>query len=189
MITENYLNSLLKKYISTPQGKTSIKQAQKDAFNGKSPSKGLLSKTEMIAIANELREILFKRIITVIPSFDVNGIIITPPFEFSSEFYKVYINFTEDSLKRESLWNGTGRTGDGVYDIIGLYTKGYTTSDYVYGWWDGHDTPFMVRSHSLNGQPGLEANDFIAQAIREFNQKYAIKGAHAKFTSNWGGTI
>ena len=189
---------VLNDYIKTDDGKEVIKQAKKDVFEGKSGSNSvgnvILSKDEMIAAGKRMKDILQEEISKVIKSFDKEGIIVNSPIQTTNEDYLVEIDFTDQSLRRESLWYDTeredGRTGEGVYDIIGLFTKGYKASNFAYGWWDKHDTNSIVRTHQLsNGNPGLESHDFIERAMNRFNSEYANKGVTVAYTKDWGGTL
>ena len=103
----------------------------------------------MQQIANELRSPLCSAIQEVIPSFNSAAVNVLPPIKGIADSYTIKINFPDDILKRKSLWVGSkpnnwnhqtkymGYTGEGVYDLIGLYSSGYTAKHQVFGYWLG----------------------------------------------------
>lgn len=97
----------------------------------------------------------------------------------------MYVYF-EDNLRRESLDDGiNGYTGEGIDNIVALFNNGYHASDYVYGWWDGHQATAstLFRSGSdikanyawVRSQKDREGLHFIQQAVDDFNGNYGAE--------------
>ena len=178
-------------YIKTPEGQKLVAQRKKDIINGKisSVGTGVVSKTEMKRIANDLRNIVYREIRAAgIVSYDIANIVVQPPCETSDGKYKVELIFPGNALKRKSLWNGSskygGYTGNGVYDIIGLFVNGVYTNKKVWGYWAGHDNP----DGGIGSATFREPNDLISRAVDIFLYKYADKGVSVTYPSLWGGT-
>lgn len=105
------------------------------------------------------------------------------PYKMPDGHMEIWIYFGGD-MHRESLEDGDGgHTGEGVNNIVALFNNGAHASDYVYGWWNGHEpTPSTAyRSGWHGGQLGYawvrskkdrEALHFIQQAVGDFNGNY-----------------
>lgn len=189
MTTANEINAILSNWLNSPDGKKAIQNEKKQALNGNRKDGTFLSKAEMIRIGEELKTTVCKAIIDAgIKSFDFNSVIVQPPFENITGEYVVKLIFSDDGLKRKSLWNGNskynGYTGDGVYDIVGLFSKGYTAKKRVYGLWSNHEGLGVI-----GNKLSRDANDFITKTVNEFIKKYADKGIKVSYPSQWGGDI
>ena len=103
--------------------------------------------------------------------------------------YSVHIDFDAGSFYRESLVSTKTGTfvGVGAYDIVGLFTQGYSADKYVKGLW--RFTGDVVTSHSISqGKPGLKANNFVDKTvdsfIKTYEKKYKIK-IRVTYPSRW----
>ena len=99
-----------------------------------------------------------------------------------------------EDLKRPSLSKVSGKgqkimgyTGDGVYDIVGLFTQGYRASRFTYGLWESAGR--MTATHSLGGSPGLKPNAFIDDVMEAFKAKYAGEVTDVIYPSLWHSRI
>lgn len=87
--------------------------------------------------------------------------------------------FFGGDLHRDSLENDA-TDYDGIDNIVALFNNGYTASDYVYGWWDGHTPTGSAVSRSLYDDDYTWVRSkiqrgslrFIQQAIDDFNGNY-----------------
>lgn len=193
MTPEQRIMSLLNNYSKTSIGKNKIKGAfKRDGSSDINP----------VAIMEDLKEILYSAIITARPAlkrgFSKNDIIATQNIEGNIEIY-----FDRTATRRESLfkdWQEDSRTGDGVDNIIALFSKGYNAKRYAYGIWGGHynnsDTGLSslkyggsgrVKTHTNKntGKPGLAPDDFLNEAINSFNMKYLNKGIRAYLSGEY----
>lgn len=174
----------LQDFIKTTEGKEVLRKH--GVYSG-------VSKDEVKAIANDLKNMLVQYSTGVCKScnslLDSDSIRVNRPTEQKDGRYKITLTINKDDLKRDSLlnkapWNGGKPIGTGVYDIVGLYTQGYTAKKYAYGWWDSEST--FIRTHSLiNGVPGLKPHDFIDRAINDFRTKYANYKMDITYPSLW----
>ena len=131
-----------------------LKEIVKNALQKRGLTLTGYSVAEMQDIANELCSSLCNAIRNVIPSFNSGAVHVIPPIANITDVYTVKISFPEEILQRKSLWVGgngkyMGYSGDSVYDIVGLFSSGYTAKHQVYGYWVGHanDPYYGSRTH------------------------------------------
>lgn len=112
--------------------------------------------------------------------------------------HEVSISFPSEALRRESMiaiggsegvWQGIngkrnrageGRTGKGVYDIIGLFSNGYSTGNQVIGeWYASNGTDYRMRS--LTSRSG---SAFVPDIVASYESRY--KGLTITYPKNWG---
>ena len=146
----------------------------------------------MKEIAESLRKELCDAISHVIPSFDVNAVKVLKPVKDYEDSYTVNIHFPDEILKRKSLWTGyssqfpnengryMGYSGDSVYDVIGLWTKGWRASNYVYGYWVGHENKGYIRSKVYR-----PPNSFISDVVNAFIAEHP--DVKINYPHEWGG--
>lgn len=110
----------------------------------------------------------------------------TSPIRLRDGVTVVYVYFQDEidgGLHRDSLEDGgNGYTGEGINNIIALFNNGAHASDYVYGWWNGHEPQgeSVYRSggdlHAkyawVRSKKDREALHFIQQAVGDFNGNY-----------------
>lgn len=181
MITEAEINALLKEYIT---------DVGKDAVPVSSP----VSREYAISLANELYEALYEKSREVTKSgaslfgyewsgdgfSDFGGLTKVSVRTQPNGDVKVTIRIDPESIARERLsYQKDGQwvqdSEPSVYDIVGLFTQGYTAENYAYGSWESavaRTGPQFVRSHSLGTQPGLAPNPFVDEVIDAFHAKY-----------------
>ena len=100
----------------------------------------------------------------------------TSPTQVGNNIYEVIISTPQ--VPRRSLLisrhDGDRYTGEGVYDIIGLFDSGYSTAGRVYGVWEGHEG--LGRIGSRMSREGLH---FLQSACDTFNRMYWKDGCTA----------
>lgn len=139
IISEEYINSLLKRYIDTTPGKQKIAKYKKDVFNGtKRGSSGMLTKEAAVTTTQHIVESFISTVTSVIHSFDRKYVHYSIRQKKSGRI-TASIFVDEDGLRRESLHrlnkNRTISAGEGVHDILALFTHGYTLRSRPYGVW------------------------------------------------------
>ena len=165
--------------------KSRLNQIIKDKRKNEGLTSSGYSIEEMTQKGEELRGELCNAILRVIPSFDVSAIQVIPPAKSINDSYTVKIVFPDEALQRKSLWTGgdgkhMGYTGEGVYDLIGLFTNGYTANRRVFGYWVGHgnDRYYGSKVHR-------EPSSFISETIRNFTSRYP--NIKVRYPQEWGG--
>ena len=164
MLTLDDVNAILKDYIT---------EAGKDGTAVSSP----ITREEATTIAQELYDALYERAGQITKSgHNLFG------YEWAT------IKIDPESIARDRLhYISDGQwisdTEPPVYDIVGLFTQGYTADRYAYGLWESNGE--YVRSHSLNGQPGLAPNPFVDEVIDAFQIKYFGIIKDIKYPSQW----
>lgn len=184
--TDSQLKALVMKYLSSPAGKEYMKQ-EKIALRG-------YSKEELKAAAQELKESLIDAFLAeqTQPESErefARGLVRVNIRGSDTTGYKASITFYEDALSRESLLgiDGQTHTGDGVYDIFGLFTQGYHASKRVIGWWVTYDERGSFSGDKYDRPiPSLQTrypSNFISDTIRAFERKYP--GIYVKYPDLW----
>jgi|GEM_PF-3887079 len=183
MLTASQVMNMLHEFVASEEGKKFLRE--NGVFCG-------VAKEETEEAAKALRTMVVQASSTVCSSgsflsdndasIRINGV-----KEQNDGRYKITLSFNKELLKRDSLLSSsTGKPiGDGVYDLIGLRTKGYKRDKgFVYGYWSKRSA--YVRSHSLlNGKAGLEPNDFVDRAIRAFRAAYPYYKMEINYPSLW----
>lgn len=187
--------------MNTPEGKKHLEEEFKSQFKRSkitaTPAGYFLDMAEMIQIAARLKEyILFALNDSVITFSDdlelfARCIKVIGPEPRSDGTYVVRIVFDDKTLERPSLVGMSGTpVGDGVYDIIGLLTQGYSASDYVYGDWTTYTGIDTDRGNGrIRSKKSRPANSFMSDAISAFEKEYAQYNFLVLYPSLWGGTI
>ena len=144
-----------------------------------------VTETKKIAIIQDLINILYDSIITARPALE-RGFSKSDITSKINPNGTIEIHFNRKATSRKSLFvdrKEDKRTGDGVENIVALFSKGYEAKKYAYGYWNGA----KVRTHTNKntGKPGLESNDFLNEAINKFNLKYSAYGATAALSSEY----
>lgn len=159
MISEQYINSLLKIYINSPAGKARLQQNQKNAG-----SQRLVPSTEITKYGEMMKNILYKYVHNVISSISLDDIIVEPPTLDGLGYTKVKISFREESLKRDSLYP---EKYDGLQNVVLAFTRGWHTQKIPYGVWTYNGK--NVTKSSIFGIQDREPNAFLQNAVMEFN--------------------
>ena len=179
-LSEAYVDGLIKKWMKSSDGKAELKKRGITTTG--------YSIVQMKAMGEELSNMLCNAIINVgIKSFASNFVRVDSPMSASDSTYTVQINFPDEILKRKSLWVGgngrySGYVGDGLYDVIGLFTNGYRAGGQVWGYWVGHENNPYTGSRVYRAP-----NSFISKTINAFKAKYPE--VNILYPSLWGGTL
>lgn len=100
------------------------------------------------------------------------------------------ITIDQASLRRDSLSvissnsHGWSTTGEGITDIVALFTNGYSASNQVYGFWEQTYGGY-VSGHTNGGSPGLAPNPFVSDLIDNFKAKYPDIIVDIKYPKAW----
>ena len=179
-LSEAYVDGLVKKWMKSPEGKAELKKRGITSTG--------YSLVQMKAMGIELSNMLCNAIIDVgIKSFASNLVQVDSPMSTNDSTYMVHINFPDEILKRKSLWVGgngrySGYTSDGIYDVVGLFSRGYRASGQVWGYWVGHENNPYTGSRVYRAP-----NNFISKTVHQFNAKYPE--INILYPSLWGGTL
>ncbi len=161
MLTDKYIRDLIEEYSKTPDGKKKIKEViPHRRFVAEYASDGGDAGRQIDEMCKDMRDILYNHIKEVIPSFQINDIVISRPTRSESGL-SVYIQFDKASLRRKSLYEE--KYPEGIHDIVRLFVTGYSTGNDTWGVWHGKPT---------RGLRGRSGNDFMERAVNEFNDKY-----------------
>lgn len=184
IISESYINRLLRDYIKSDAGQEKISQFKKDVFDGvKSGGKGLLTKDDLYQYLFDIKTMFWEAVKNEIPSFERSY----DEIHAESDYYDdggVYarISVDENALYRSSLhymnkseFNRSGGltidSGEGVDDIVALFTHGYTiTGRRPFGFWVHEGGESMSRIGALMHR---DPNPFLKILVAEINKEYA----------------
>jgi hypothetical protein len=205
-LSKNDYNTLLGKWLGSSDGKKYLQD------NGVVP----YTEEQMIAIAEELYTAIIAAYKAQVQTngadyFDMSTIHVGKPQSAAKGKIRLRIIFDKKGLSRRSLHvvddDGTGPyatriyynkrktmfddwsfTGPGVYDILGLFTQGYTAKPVYGNWWDNEvdsgEAPFgRNRMRSMTRRQG---DDFIKRTIDAFKRKYP--SIEVEYPRLWGGT-
>lgn len=179
-LSEAYVDGLIKKWMKSADGKAELKKRGITSTG--------YSLEQMKEMAVELKFDLCAAIIAVgIKSFDGLRVRVLKPTESIDNTFRVDISFPDEILKRKSLWIGgngrySGYTSDGIYDVVGLFTRGYRASRQVWGYWVGHENNPYTGSRVYRAP-----NSFISKTISQFKAKYPE--VNILYPSLWCGTL
>lgn len=159
MISKEYINEELRKYAASPAGRKAIKKKY-----GIDYEKARID-NKIIPYADDMKNILLSHITPIIRSIKGGDIIIGDPKFSEDGKATIVLSFDEESLRRESLY--PEKYPEGLNDIVLLFTKGYTASNYVHGVWKNSSY-----SGEIVGRISRPPDDFLQKAVDEFNAKY-----------------
>lgn len=184
MISEATIMAKIKQYSNTANGKEKMRKAVSNAISeGRQLSNG--TKIANTQEMNNLADILISIIQSHLPDSikSVGGTLTHgTPVGNTKRGYEVKINFDRAALHRDSLENDLDY--EGIDNIVALFNNGYEASNYVYGWWNGHNATGEAVSRSITMDEGYawvrskknrEALNFMQAAAEEFNAKYGSK--------------
>lgn len=174
VISEAYIMRRLNDFLKTDAGKAKIAQARK-YLTGKTlgGGAGALSKDMAQEIINKICE-QFKVVVReVIQSFRVDAIHANVEGFDSEGFLRANISVDEDALRRASLHHMnkdlTIGHGEGVEDILALFTHGYQLSKRPYGFWVRNGGNSMTR---IGARMHRDPNPFLADFVDRLNTEY-----------------
>lgn len=202
MLTEKDIVGMIEGYIKSPQGQADLKKSGINISG--------YSESEMKEIAADLRDAIIGAYLGVVRDpgkyFDVGATRINSPREQKDGTWKISVTFSDSALFRRSLCSefpkksggatlietstGSGFfTGNGVYDIIGLFTQGYSARKNVYGtWWDNqYDDGDRGSLGTIRSLRYRSPNDFVSKTIADFKSKYP--NIDVLYPALWGGTL
>ena len=160
MLNENDILDLLEEYVRDPKNRQWLLQRQGVEIGGNAD------------VALAVRRALISAIRSVLPGFKVDGIRVVRNARAESGD-QIDIVIDEAALHRESLYyfkDGVRKQGEGINDILALFTHGYDLSHRVpYGYWKKH-TGETVRIGALAHR---DANPFLQNLCDQLNVKYA----------------
>ena len=179
------------KFMQSPAGQQRIQSTiQKYLKSGVKVTKAgskLVTEDVALELANALADMIVRSIPGQI-SGSVTGMVCEGPYLINGgSAYEVRLGFTGD-LSRPSL-----DEGGGITNIVALFNNGYLASDYVYGWWDGHEATgdeSKWRSGQVGGSAFVRSKlyreplQFMQEAVFNFNSIY---GKQYNITVTLGG--
>lgn len=175
-LSEEYIMQKLIQYMQTADGKKRVAQYRRDAFNNGS---SFLSKRRIAKVSDEIRDELADAILQAISSFNTGAITVNIGDMDTLGQVHASVNVDEDALRRESLHymnkNLSIRHGDGVDDILALFTHGYTLSKRPYGFWVRDNVMSEVSGRPMERIGALmhrDPNPFLAELVAELNAQY-----------------
>lgn len=177
IISESYIKRLLAEYVKTPEGQAAIADWRKEAFSAGYESVGGMTRSELQGFAEELRQGFAAAVMSVIKSFREDQVFVEIGEMNSAGQVPASITVNESALRRESLHYMTSegiRHGDGVDDILALFTHGYTINKRPYGFWVrdtqtmGGDVPLVRIGALMHRDP----NPFLINFVNEMNARY-----------------
>lgn len=176
VISEAYAMRRLNEFLKSDAGKAKIAQVRKDLLEKGLGGGGALSKETALDIARDICEEVRKSVREVIRSFRVSSI--QANFEGIDErgFLRANISVDEDALRRASLhhMNQEGQDlkisrGEGVEDIIALFTHGYKLNKRPYGFWVRDGGTSMNR---IGARMSRDPNPFLQDLVDRLNAEY-----------------
>lgn len=154
MLSESGINKMLQNWINSAQGQ---KYFQSKGFTN-------YDKETQYRIALELQNDLLRAMEQLVIGFNSSPVI----SDVSNNC--VRITFPSESLFRPSLERKDGKsTGSDVYDIIGLFTQGwsYSKEKRPFGYWVGKEGLGIIGARSSQ-----KGNPIISKTIENFKSKY-----------------
>lgn len=198
VLSEEYIMQRLRAYVNSEAGKAKIAQYRKDVFNSKvHTSTGDLTKADIEAILQEIRDAFIKTVSAVIASFRGDGVLTAHGEMDERGYVQANILVDEDALRRESLHymnkNLSIGHGEGVDDILALFTHGYTLGKRPYGFWvrdTEHASASGQAMERIGARMHRDPNPFLTEFVNRMNEKYGDKCVvtlNNKYTVEGGG--
>lgn len=178
VVSEKYIMQRLSEYVKSDTGKARIAQHRKDVFNGRRKGgNGGLTRDRLESILQEIRDKFVVAVIAVIASFRGDGVT-TITGEMDEEGnVRASLLVDEDALRRESLHYmkkdlSIGH-GEGINDILALFTHGYAPLDrQPHGFWVHDNGVSMERT---SARLYRDPNPFLSDFVKKMNQEYSGK--------------
>ena len=179
-ISEKYIMQLLSEYAESEPGKKKILSIRRDIFNGNKRGKGGITRDRAEQILNEISDKFVNTVITVIHSFRGDGVhSVIGEMDINGRVH-ADITVDEDALHRESLHymnkNLSIGHGEGVNDILALFTHGYTISGRrPYGFWvrDGVSSENNSSLTRIGALMHRDPNPFLSNFVDKMNNEYS----------------
>lgn len=165
---------LLNNYITSDAGKAKIAQFRKNiAGKGFGGESGILSKATIQKIIRNIHKEFKKTVRETIPSFRVDSIHTHIEGYDAQGSLRANVYVDENALRRASLHymnkNLSISHGEGVKDILALFTHGYKLNKRPYGFWVREGADPMVRIGALMQR---EPNPFLTELVNRLNTEY-----------------
>ena len=179
VISESYIMQRLQEYV-------------RDVYYGNAHTgAGLLTRTRVAAILQEIRDEFISTVIGVIPSFRGDSVVAVSGEMDAQGCVSASITVDEDALRRESLHYmnrdlSIGH-GEGVDDILALFTHGYTLDKRPYGFWVHPGGNSMTH---IGARMHREPNLFLTEFVERKNAEYAgqcVLALDNKYITQGGG--
>lgn len=186
VISEAYIMRRLNDFIKSDAGKQKLSRAYK-ASGG--PPVFFKEKSQQIlqSICEEFKTIVRN----IIPSFRIEAIHADVDDLDNQGRLCASISIDEDALRRESIHymnkNLSIEHGEGVDDILALFTHGYSLNSRPYGFWVKSGGTSMVRIGALISR---DPNPFLSDFVNKLNAEYAGQcevTLKDKYTTRGGG--
>lgn len=189
--TANDYQRLVEQYMNSPEGRKFLKE-QKNINVG-------YTEIEMKRIAENLKRDIITAFLYVVKEpnavfeDDLVSIHFTNIPGINRNQKVVRILFHDRAISRYSLFDYKHQDApiegeNGVYDIIGLFTQGYSAKNYAYGSWVHHDGEDFSEDDNgfIRSQRERTANDFVNKVIGKYMALYP--DLEIKYPRRWGGT-
>lgn len=192
IISEDYIMRRLQHFVNSEAGRAKIAQHRRDVYYGNAPAgAGSLTRSQVATILQKIRDEFISTVIGVIPSFRSESVIAISGEMDSQGLVEASIAVDEDALHRESLHYmnkdlSIGH-GEGVNDILALFTHGYTLNKRPYGFWVHADGNSMTR---IGARMHREPNLFLTEFVERMNSEYAgqcVLALDNKYITQGGG--
>ena len=192
VISENYIMQRLQQYVNSEAGRAKIAQHRRDVYYGNaSAGASSLTRSRVTAILQEIRDEFISTVISVIPSFRGDSVVAVSGEMDAQGYVDASITVDEDALRRESLHYmnkdlSIGH-GEGVDDILALFTHGYTLNKRPYGFWVHPGGNSMTR---IGARMHREPNLFLTEFVERKNAEYAgqcVLALDNKYITQGGG--
>ena len=189
VISETYAMKLLYDFLKTDAGKAKISQAHKEMIE---KGFGIMTSKEMaVEIIHNICEEVRKAVREVIRSFYVSSIQAVISDIDSQGILRASISVDEDALRRASLHHMnsdlTISHGQGINDIIALFTHGYSLNKRPYGFWVRNGGDSMAR---IGARMHRDPNPFLQNLVNKLNAEYdgrCVVTLNNKYKAQGGG--
>lgn len=179
VLSEEYIMQRLNKYANSKTGKKRIAQYRRELFNGGRGGAGSLARERVDQILQDVCEGFINAVMSVIVSFRGDAVH-TSDWEMDNKgCVRATVYVDEDALRRESLHyvnqNMSIGHGEGIDDILALFTHGYTIDKRPYGFWVRDnvmadiDNPLTRIGALMHREP----NPFLTEFVDRINTQYS----------------
>lgn len=192
IISEDYIMRRLQQFVNSEAGRAKIAQHRRDIYYGNaSAGAGALTRSQVAAVLQDIRDEFISTVVEVIPSFRGDSVITISGEMDVQGLVDASITVDEDALRRESLHYmnkdlSIGH-GEGVDDILALFTHGYTIDKRPYGFWVRAGGNSMTR---IGARMHREPNLFLTEFVERMNAEYAgqcVLALNNKYITQGGG--
>lgn len=162
MISEEYIMKKLKEFLYSAEGASFLQGHNLQV---------VIEKSDLGKILNDIRETFLAAIRDKIPSFRGNSAVIGNYREKEGQIY-AYLRIDPDALRRQSLYyqtrTGSIQQGEGVKDILALFTHGYNLRRGPTGYWDKSGGETVYTHAKMRREP----DTFLRDCVNKLNARY-----------------